>query len=51
MVSRFQPLSPRIGARAVVSRPELMDPAFAAECLEALERYGVLVFPALESDR
>jgi hypothetical protein len=24
-----------------------MDPAFAAECLEALERYGVLVFPAL----
>jgi alpha-ketoglutarate-dependent taurine dioxygenase len=47
MASRFQPLSPRIGARAVMSRPELMEPAFAAECLEALERYGVLVFPAL----
>jgi alpha-ketoglutarate-dependent taurine dioxygenase len=47
MASRFQPLSPRIGARAVMSRPELMDPAFAAECLEALERYGVLIFPAL----
>ena len=47
MASRFQPLSPRIGARAVMGRPELMHPAFAAECLEALERYGVLVFPAL----
>src|ERR1700735_1333323 len=47
MVSRFQPLSPRIGARAAVSRRELMDPAFAEECLEALERYGVLIFPAL----
>src|ERR1700761_6279965 len=47
MTRRFQPLSSRIGARAVMSRPELMDPAFAPECLEALERYGVLVFPAL----
>ncbi len=45
MVSRFQPLSARIGARALVSREELMRPAFAEECLEALERHGVLIFP------
>jgi alpha-ketoglutarate-dependent taurine dioxygenase len=47
MVCRFEPLSPRIGARAEMSRQELMNPAFAEECLEVLERYGVLVFPRL----
>ena len=46
-LSRFESLSPRIGARAPVSRQELLKPAFAEECLEALERYGVLVFPRL----
>jgi alpha-ketoglutarate-dependent taurine dioxygenase len=47
MVSRFEPLSPRIGAQALLSRREMMDPAFAEACLEALERYGVLIFPRL----
>jgi alpha-ketoglutarate-dependent taurine dioxygenase len=45
MASRFQPLSPRIGARAALTPDELLHPAFATECLEALERFGVLVFP------
>jgi hypothetical protein len=31
MSSRFQPLSPRIGAQAVMSRQELLNPAFAEE--------------------
>jgi alpha-ketoglutarate-dependent taurine dioxygenase len=45
MASRFRPISPRIGAQATLRPQELLDPAFAPECLEALERYGVLVFP------
>ena len=45
MASRFRPLSPRVGAEALASREEMLRPAFAAECLEALERFGVLVFP------
>lgn len=44
---RFVPLSPRIGAKAVLRRAEVLDPAFADECLAALERYGVLLFPAI----
>ena len=47
MASRFQPLSPRIGAQATMRAEELLQPAFAPECLEALEQYGVLVFPRL----
>ena len=47
MASRFQPLSPRIGARAVMRPEEILDPSFAAECREALERFGVLVFPQI----
>ena len=47
MSSRFKPLSPRIGATAAVSPEELLDPAFGPECREALERYGVLVFPRI----
>lgn len=47
MTSRFQPLSPRIGAQAALRPDDLLDPAFAPECLEALERYGVLVFPRI----
>jgi alpha-ketoglutarate-dependent taurine dioxygenase len=47
MANRFEPISPRIGARAALSRQELLQPAFAEECLEALERYGVLVFPRI----
>jgi alpha-ketoglutarate-dependent taurine dioxygenase len=47
MAIRFQPISPRIGAQAALSRQELLQPAFTEECLEALERYGVLVFPRI----
>ena len=47
MASRFEPLSPRIGARAEVRPEELLDPAFGAECRAALERFGVLVFPRI----
>jgi alpha-ketoglutarate-dependent taurine dioxygenase len=47
MTSRFRPLSPRIGAQATMQPEELLQPAFGAECLEALERFGVLVFPKI----
>jgi alpha-ketoglutarate-dependent taurine dioxygenase len=47
MASRFRPLSPRIGAQAMMQPQELLQPAFGAECLEALERYGVLLFPQI----
>jgi alpha-ketoglutarate-dependent taurine dioxygenase len=47
MADRFVPLTPRVAARVDMSREEVLDPAFADECLEALERYGVLVFPRL----
>ena len=48
MTGSFRALSPRIGAQGVVDRARILDPAFASECLEALERYGVLVFPRIE---
>ena len=47
MSSRFVPLTPRIGAKAVMRREEVLDPAFGDECLEALERHGVLLFPRI----
>ena len=47
MANRFRPLSSRIGAEATMRPDELLDPAFAAECLEALERFGVLLFPRI----
>jgi alpha-ketoglutarate-dependent taurine dioxygenase len=47
MASRFQPLATRIGAQALMRPEELLAPAFGAEALEALERYGVLVFPRI----
>ena len=47
MAERFVPLMPRIGAKAVVAREEVLDPAFAQECRDALERYGVLLFPRI----
>ena len=47
MSSRFVPLTPRIGAKGTMRREEVLAPAFAAECLEALERYGVLLFPRI----
>ncbi len=45
MSESFVPLTPRVGAKATVGRDEVLDPAFAGECLDALERYGVLLFP------
>ncbi len=47
MADRFVPLTPRIGAKAVMRREEVLDPAFADECRDALERYGVLLFPQI----
>jgi alpha-ketoglutarate-dependent taurine dioxygenase len=47
MTTRFVPLTPRIGAKAVARREEVLDPAFAEECRAALERYGVLLFPEI----
>jgi alpha-ketoglutarate-dependent taurine dioxygenase len=47
MSRRFVPLTPRIGARVSAGRDEVLAPAFAGECLEALERYGVLLFPQI----
>ncbi len=50
MSSRFVALTPRIGAKAVVSRDQALDPAFADECRDARERYGVLLFPQIGLD-
>lgn len=47
MSGRFVPLTPRIGAKVVATRHEVLDPAFAEECLAALERHGVLLFPGI----
>ena len=47
MADRFVPLAPRIAAKAVMRREEVLDPAFADECRDALERYGVLLFPQI----
>jgi alpha-ketoglutarate-dependent taurine dioxygenase len=47
MSSRFVPLTARIGARAAMRREEVLAPAFRDECLDALERYGVLLFPRI----
>jgi alpha-ketoglutarate-dependent taurine dioxygenase len=50
MADRFVPLTPRIGARVALPRDEVLDPAFAGECREALERHGVLLFPGIGFD-
>lgn len=47
MSSKFRPLTPRVGAETTVRRDEIMDPTFIEDCLESLERYGVLVFHRL----
>ena len=47
MSDRFIPLAPRVGAKAEVGRDIVLDSAFADECLAALERYGVLLFPKI----
>ena len=48
MSDRFIPLTPRIGARVAMPREQVLDPAHADEIRDALERYGVLVFPRIE---
>ena len=48
MADRFIPLTPRIGARAVARRDELLDPGYADECMNALEQDGVLTFPQID---
>jgi len=50
MAERFIPLTSRTGARVEVAREEVLDPAFAAECLDALDRHGVLTFPRIGFD-
>ncbi|HVO25045.1 MAG TPA: TauD/TfdA family dioxygenase [Candidatus Margulisiibacteriota bacterium] len=50
MTDRFVPLTPRIGAKVLLSREEVLTPANADEIHEALERYGVLVFPEIGLD-
>ena len=47
MSSRIVPLTPRIGARVEIPRDQLLDPAFADEIRDALERHGVLLFPQI----
>lgn len=47
MGNHFVPLTPRIGARAELTRTQLLDPAYAGEVRDALERYGVLLFPQI----
>jgi len=50
MSESFVPLTPRVGAKAVVGRDRVLEPSFAEECLDALERYGVLLFPQIGLD-
>ena len=50
MAERFVPLTPRIAAKVLVPRDEVLDPAFADECRAALERFGVLLFPQIHLD-
>jgi alpha-ketoglutarate-dependent taurine dioxygenase len=47
MASRFTPLTPRVGAKIVAHKEDLLSPDFAANCMAALERHGVLLFPQL----
>jgi len=47
MASKFRPLSQRIGAETTVRRDEIMGPVFIKDCLDSLERHGVLVFHRL----
>src|SRR5579871_2618693 len=47
MPKYFRPLSARVGAETTIHRDRIMNPAFAQECLESLEHYGVLVFHRL----
>lgn len=50
MTERFVPLTSRIGARVSVPREEVLAPSFGKECMDALECFGVLVFPRVGFD-
>jgi alpha-ketoglutarate-dependent taurine dioxygenase len=47
MTDRFVPLTPRIGAKVMLGREDVLDPVNGDEINDALERYGVLVFPEI----
>jgi alpha-ketoglutarate-dependent taurine dioxygenase len=44
---RIEPIKEHIGATVEVDRSRMGDPEVGAACLEALEKYGVLVFPKI----
>jgi alpha-ketoglutarate-dependent taurine dioxygenase len=43
----IEPIKPHVGARIHADPAELSDPAVAAACREALDTYGVIVFPQI----
>ena len=44
---KIEPIKPHVGARIHADPAELSDPAVAAACREALDTYGVIVFPKI----
>jgi alpha-ketoglutarate-dependent taurine dioxygenase len=50
MSDRYVALTPRIGAKAMMRKDEMLDPANADEIMDALERFGVLLFPRVGLD-
>ena len=46
----IEPIKPLIGARIDIDRSAIEDPVIVEHCLQALEDYGVLVFPRLGLD-
>jgi len=50
MSNHYVPLTPRIGAKAVMGKQEALDPKNADEITAALEHYGVLLFPQIGLD-
>lgn len=42
-----EPISPNFGARVLVSADALLDPGVPEQCLDLLNRFGVLVFPGI----
>ena len=44
---KIEPIKPHVGARIHIDRAEASDPAIAGACRDALDRYGVIVFPQI----
>ena len=42
---KFEPITPRIGVRALISADHLLDEGVAEQCKDALEKHLVIVFP------